>query len=392
MANYNFDEIIDRKGYSTYKKELMLARFGAEDILPLWVADMDFRTPDVVMNAINERSKHEILGYTVLPKDYFSPIINWLQKRHQWEIKREWIEFVAGVVPALAYAIRAFTTEGDSIIVQTPVYPPFMGYIEHNNRKLICNELVLKDSRYEIDLELFEKQIIENQVKMFILCSPHNPGGRVWTKEELKALSDICFKHKVLVISDEIHADLALFNHQHIPFASVSKEARDNSITLMAPSKTFNMPGLSSSFYIIPNKNIKKVYDMFINKLDCRGGNIFAYVATQAAYMYGEEWLSELKSYLQGNTGYVDQFIKNNIPQLKIMIPEASFLIWIDFRALGLNDDEIKDLLVKKAKLGLNDGPSFGPGGSGFARLNIATPHNILEMAMNSLKKAIRSL
>ena len=385
--SYNFDEIIDRKGYSTYKTDLAIARFGTDDLLPLWVADMDFRTPDFIMNTIKERCRHEVMGYTILPADYVEPIIDWLYKRHQWTVKKTWIEFIGGVVPAIAYSINSFTKEGDAIIIQTPVYPPFMHYVECNNRKLICNELVLKNDKYAIDFELFEKQIIDNEVKMYILCSPHNPGGRIWTKNELEILADICHKHKVLVISDEIHADLALAGYKHIPFASVSDVARDNSITLMAPSKTFNMPGLGSSFYIIPNEKIKVVFDKFIDKMDCRGGNIFAYTATQAAYSYGEKWLLQLLYYLQGNIDYVAHFIKLNIPQLKVMLPQASFLIWIDFRSLGLNDDEIKNLLVKKAKLGLNDGPSFGPGGSGFARLNIACSRSTLELAMSRLKE-----
>jgi cystathionine beta-lyase len=386
---YNFDEIIDRKGFSAYKTDLCLARFGTDDLLPLWVADMDFRTPDFIMNAIKERANHEIMGYTIRRRDFFTPIIDWLNKRHNWAIKREWLGFFSGVVPAIALTVNRFTQEGDAIIVQTPIYPPFMDVVNKNKRKLVCNELVLKNGIYEIDFALFEKQIIENEVKLFIFCSPHNPGGRVWTKEELITLANICQKHNVLVVSDEIHADLALPHYKHIPFASVSDAARENSITLMAPSKTFNMPGLMSSSYIIPNKTIRNNFENMMEKLDNGGGNIFAYAATTAAYTKGEEWLEQLINYLQGNIDYVDNFLKTNIPQLKAMIPQASFLIWIDFRGLGLSDDEIKKLLIEKAKLGLNDGPSFGPGGEGFSRINIACSRKILEEAMNKLKKAI---
>ncbi|GHT57705.1 aminotransferase [Bacteroidia bacterium] len=386
---YNFDEIIDRHGFSSYKTDLAEKVFGTSDLLPLWVADMDFRTPDFAMNAINERCKHEIMGYTIRDRDFFATAIAWLQTKHQWEINADWIDFIAGVVPAIALAINTYTKEGDAVLVQTPVYPPFMMFPRHNNRKLICNELLLRNGQYEIDFELFERQIRENAVKMFILCSPHNPGGRVWRLDELQRIDDICRKYGVLVISDEIHADLALYNHKHIPFATVSDSARENSVTFMAPSKTFNMPGLASSFYVIPNHNLRRAFGGYIDKLDCRGGNIFAYVATKAVYTQGAEWLAQLVEYLQGNIEFVADFLQKNLPAIKPIIPQASFLLWLDFRELGLKDDELQAFLVKKAKIGLNAGTTFGPGGSGFARLNVATPRSVLEEAMTRLKCAM---
>lgn len=386
---YNFDKKINRYGYSAYKTDLCVARFGTNDLLPLWVADMDFATPDFILKAIKKRTKHKVMGYTIRRKDFFVPIIDWLQKKHQWEIQSQWIGFVQGVVPGIALAVNEFTEKGDAIIVQTPVYPPFMSVITNNDRTLICNELVYKDGVYNIDFEIFEKQIVDNEVKMFIFCSPHNPGGRVWTKNEQEMLCDICIKHNVLVVSDEIHADLALFNHKHIPFASISEMAKQNSITLMAPSKTFNMPGLCSSFFIIPNDEKRKRFQKIIQNLECGGGNLYAYEATTAAYRYGKQWLNELIEYLEENVNYVDDFIRQNIPQLKIMKPQASFLIWIDFKALNLKDSELQHLLIYDAKLGLNDGPSFGQGGGGFARLNIACPRSILKEAMRRLKMAL---
>jgi len=394
---YNFDEIINRHGFSSYKTDLAEKVFGTADLLPLWVADMDFRTPDFIMNAINERCKHEIMGYTIRERDFCAPVIAWLARQHNWTVAPQWIDFIAGVVPAIALAINVFTKENDAIIIQTPVYPPFMEYVRCNNRRLICNELVLRNdsatltnhSQYEIDFEVFEKQIRENNIKMFIFCSPHNPGGRMWRLDELQKIDEICQKYKILVISDEIHADLALYNHKHIPFATVSEAARENSITFLAPSKTFNIPGLMSSFYVIPNPEIRGIFEKYINKLDCRGGNIFAYVATKAAYLYGDEWLAQLKKYLQKNIEFVAEYMENNLPKIKVIIPQASFLVWLDFRELGLTDNELKQLLVEKAKLGLNAGTSFGQGGSGFSRLNVACPRSVLEEAMKRLKIAV---
>ena len=386
--SYNFDELIDRRGFSTYKTDLATKVFGTADLLPLWVADMDFRTPDFIMNAINERCRHEIMGYTIRERDYFAPVVAWFARQHGWTIAPQWIDFIAGVVPAIALAINAFTKEDDAVIVQTPVYPPFMEYVRRNNRRLVCNELLLKNGQYEIDFELFEKQIGEHKVKMFILCSPHNPGGRVWRLDELQRIDEICQKYGVLVVSDEIHADLTLYNNRHIPFATVSETARERSVTFLAPSKTFNMPGLASSFYVIPNPEIRGIFDAYIEKLDCRGGNIFAYIATTAAYLHGDEWLAQMKKYLQGNIEYVAQYIDVYLPKIRAIIPQASFLVWLDFRGMQLTDSEIKHLLVSKAKLGLNAGTTFGQGGSGFARLNVACPRSVLEEAMRRLRGA----
>lgn len=382
---YNFDEIIDRCNTSAYKTDLLQARYGAKDLLPLWVADMDFKTPDFIMDAIRKRSEHEVLGYTVRNQNFYQPIIKWLEKKHGWKVQDDWIGFVPGIVPALAIAINALTEPGDKIIVQPPIYPPFMNVVKNNHRELIYNQLVLVDGQYRMDFEALEKAI-DDKTRMILLCSPHNPGGRVWSKEELMKLADICKKNNIIVVSDEIHADMVLDGFKHYPFPAVSDAAFENSVTLIAPSKTFNMAGLISSSYIIPNSILKNKFDSYIAANEIGTGNIFAYVAGNAAYENGEDWLAQMMDYIQENIRLVKSYIEENLPKIKVIVPEASFLIWLDFRELNLTDKEIKRLLVEEAKLALNDGPSFGPGGSGFQRINIGSPRAVIEEALNRLK------
>lgn len=389
---YNFDEIIDRSGTDAYKIELSPFYFGTKELLPLWVADMDFRTPDFVMEAIRKRSEHEIMGYTVRNKDFFSPIINWIKYKHDWKISRSWIGFVPGIVPAMAVSVLAFTQPDDKVIIQSPVYPPFFTLVENNNRQLIVNQLLLENGQYRMNFEELREQVSDSRVKMLLLCSPHNPGGRVWNKEELKELATICAENNVIVVADEIHADLVLPGYQHIPFATVSEFAMQNSITLMAPSKTFNIAGLCSSSYIIPNEQLRKTYFEQLEALEFVGGNIFAYVATKAAYEQGADWLQQLVEYIQGNIDFVVNYLQNNLPKITPIIPEASFLVWLDFSTFGLSENEIKELLVKKAKLGLNNGNSFGPGGQGFHRLNVGCSRLVLQEAMSRLKEVFGSL
>jgi cystathionine beta-lyase len=391
-VRYNFDEIIDRSGTDAYKIELSSFYFGTKELLPLWVADMDFRTPDFVMEAIRKRSEHEIMGYTVRNKDFFTPIINWIKYKHDWLISRSWIGFVQGIVPAMAVSVLAFTQPDDKIIIQSPVYPPFFTLVENNNRQLIINQLLLENGQYRMNFKELRKQVADPKVKMLLLCSPHNPGGRVWNKEELKELATICAENNVIVVADEIHADLVLPGYQHIPFATVSEVAMQNSITLMAPSKTFNIAGLCSSSYIIPNEQLRKIYSKQLEALEFSGGNIFAYVATKAAYEQGADWLQQLVEYIQGNIDFVVNYLQKNLPQITPIIPEASFLVWLDFSALGLSEDEVKELLVKKAKLGLNNGTSFGPGGEGFHRLNVGCSRLVLQEAMSRLKQVFGNL
>ena len=387
---YNFDELIDRRNTGAVKTDLCKKMFGTDDLIPLWVADMDFRTPDFIIDAINNRCKHPILGYTVPDEEYFNSIIRWIETRHGWKLERSWLGFLPGIVPGLAFAVNALTQTGDQIIIQPPVYPPFIHVPSKNDRELIYNPLKVVDGRFEMDLEDLEYKITD-RTRMFILCNPHNPGGRTWDADTLIKVAEICHKHGVLVVSDEIHSDMALPGNVHTPFASVSELAEQNSITYMAPSKTFNMAGLVSSSYIIPNSEIQKKFSDFMDNSELANGNIFAYVAAQAAYEKGTEWLSEMISYIQGNVDYIVEFLEKNVPQIKPMIPQASFLIWLDCAGLEMNSHQLQEFMVKEARLGLNKGTTFGPGGEQHLRLNIGCSREVLKQAMEQLKSAINS-
>ena len=387
--NYNFDEIIDRRNTGAIKIERCKALYGSEDVLPLWVADMDFRTPDFIFEAIRERCEHPILGYSMPPKEFYPSLINWIQNHHQWEVKRSWIGFLPGIVPGLAFAVQSLTVPGDAVIVQPPVYYPFFHVVKNNNRELINNPLKLVHGKYEMDFEDLESKITPN-TKLFILCNPHNPGGRVWSAETLKRLADICVKHDIIVVSDEIHADMVLKGHKHVPFATVSESAAQISLTFMAPSKTFNMPGLISSSYIIPNEVLRHRFVDYMEASEMTGGNIFAYAASVAAYEKGEEWRKQMLEYVQGNIDYVVDFLKTNIPQIKPMYPEASFLVWLNCKELGMETDELFNFFAQKAGLGLNKGTTFGPGGEYHLRLNVACSRMILKQAMEQLAKAVK--
>ncbi|HPS10170.1 MAG TPA: PatB family C-S lyase [Paludibacteraceae bacterium] len=387
---YNFDELIDRRNTGAVKTDLCKKMFGTNDLIPLWVADMDFRTPDFIIDAINNRCKHPILGYTVPDEEYFNSIIRWIDARHGWKLERSWLGFLPGIVPGLAFAVNALTQTGDQIIIQPPVYPPFIQVPSKNGRELIYNPLKVVEGRFEMDLKDLEYKITD-RTRMFILCNPHNPGGRTWDADTLIKVAEICHKHGVLVVSDEIHSDMALPGNVHTPFASVSELAEQNSITYMAPSKTFNMAGLVSSSYIIPNSEIRKKFSDFMDNSELANGNIFAYVAAQAAYEKGTEWLSEMISYIQGNVDYIVEFLEKNIPQIKPMIPQASFLIWLDCAGLEMNSHQLQEFMVKEARLGLNKGTTFGPGGEQHLRLNIGCSREVLKQAMEQLKSAINS-
>ena len=387
---YNFDELIDRRNTGAVKTDLCKKMFGTDDLIPLWVADMDFRTPDFIIDAINNRCKHPILGYTVPDEEYFNSIIRWIDARHGWKLERNWLGFLPGIVPGLAFAVNALTQTGDQIIIQPPVYPPFIQVPSKNGRELIYNPLKVVEGRFEMDLKDLEYKITD-RTRMFILCNPHNPGGRTWDADTLIKVAEICHKHGVLVVSDEIHSDMALPGNVHTPFASVSELAEQNSITYMAPSKTFNMAGLVSSSYIIPNSEIRKKFSDFMDNSELANGNIFAYVAAQAAYENGTEWLTEMIRYIQGNVNYIVEFLEKNVPQIKPMIPQASFLIWLDCAGLEMNSHQLQDFMVKEARLGLNKGTTFGPGGEQHLRLNIGCSREVLKQAMEQLKSAINS-
>lgn len=390
MAVYNFDEIIDRNGTNCLKVDALQERYGSSDLIPLWVADMDFKAPPAVIDAIIKRAQHGIFGYTRPSQEYHDSIRNWLDKHHDWQIKQEWTSFIPGIVKGIGFVVSCFTDRNDKIIIQPPVYHPFRIIPTLQHREVIDNELILKENRYYMDLEGLKNKIALG-AKIFILCNPHNPGGRVWTKQELIDLAEICYDNNVLVISDEIHADLAHKGHKHIPFATVSDKAAMNSITFMAPSKTFNIAGIVSSFSVIPNEKIRDKFHAYLESFELEEGYIFAYTATQAAYQHGEEWLVQAKEYIWGNIQFVDNYLKENIPQIKAMIPDASYLIWLDCRDLNLSQPQLEDLFVNKAKLALNTGTMFGKGGEGFMRLNVGSPRSILAKALAQLKDAVNN-
>lgn len=390
MAKYNFDQIVDRRGTNALKTDVLKERYGDDNLIPLWVADMDFLSPPAVSEAIIERAKHGLFGYTCPCQEYYNSIINWVSRKHDWTVDQQWLTFIPGIVKGIAFVLDCFSTKENHIIIQPPVYHPFRIIPTLHQRKVIDNPLVLEAGQYKMDLEDLKKRIDSN-TKILILCNPHNPGGRVWTKQELVDLAEICYDNGILVISDEIHSDMAFGKNKHVPFASVSGKAAQNSITFMAPSKTFNIAGIVSSYSIIPNDKIRTKFNNYLRSSELEEGHIFAYLAAQAAYDKGEEWLNEAKDYIWGNILFVEEFMKTNIPQIKTMIPEASFLVWLDCRELNLSQKDLVSLFVKDAKLALNDGTMFGKGGEGFMRLNVGSPRSILEKALNNLKAAINN-
>ena len=388
---YNFDEIIERKGTDCIKYDGLPMFFGADDILPVWVADMDFRTPDFIMDAIRKRLDHEILGYTFRSGAFSNSIINWVKHRHNWEVPKEWISFSPGVVASITSSVLAFTGPGDKVIVQTPVYFPFFESVRGVKRLLIENPLKLLNGRYCFDLEDLESKIDE-KAKMLILCNPHNPGGMVWRQDELKALSEICIRHNLIVVSDEIHSDLIFKGNTHIPYPTLSEEAAENSIVCMAPSKTFNVAGLSTSFVVMPNPDMMKSYEKLMRTLHIHMGNIPGTIALEAAYTHGQNWLNELMEYVEGNYGYLYGFISKNLPGIKVMKPEATYLVWLDFSAYRMNDKQLNKFLIEKAKVGLNNGSRFGRNGNGYMRINIGCPLSIVVEALNRIYEAFRDL
>jgi len=384
-----FDKKIDRLGSNSFKYDMMGKLFGTTDAIPMWVADMDFASPDFVLDAIRERCDHGILGYTLLPQGWSAAIVNWMRQRHGWNVTPQQLGFIPGIVSGLGLAIQCFSQPGDGILVQTPVYPPFMSLPTANDRKLVINRLVFHDGQFHIDFADFERQVAT--CTLFLLCNPHNPGGRIWTIDELERMCAICNKYGVLIVSDEIHADLALPGHTHHCPGSFSPELSNNIITLMAPSKTFNIPGLSSSYFIIQNEALRKQFAAYLDRAELGYGSLFSIIAAQAAYEKGHEWLEQLKTYLATNIEYVDSFLKQHTPRIKACLPDASFLIWLDCRELLLDDHSLKHFFLKEAGLALNAGASFGPGGEGFMRLNIGCPRSTVEQAMEQLKVAYQS-
>lgn len=388
---YNFDEIISREGTNSIKYDARQRVFGNEEVLPMWVADMDFRTPDFVISALRQRLEHEILGYTFRGNEFNEAIVSWMKKRHGWDVEAAWLSFSPGVVPALNMLVMALTEPGDRIIVQPPVYFPFFGAIRENGREIVENPLVLKNGRLNMDLDDLKQKAAG--ARMLLLCHPHNPGGSVWTRQELETLAQICIDNDVLMISDEIHSDLIFKGHQHIPLASLSPEVAALTVTCNAPSKTFNLAGLATSYLIIPNKQLLEKYNRMINdQLHAGMGNLFGAIALQAAYEHGEEWLEQLLDYVHQNVNLVREYLQQNIPQITMIEPESTYMIWLDCRALGFSAGKLKDFFVDDARLGLNEGAMFGSGGEGFMRLNVACPRQVVQWAMEQLMVAVKEI
>jgi len=387
---YNFNQVIDRKNTNSLKYDFAVERGKPVDILPLWVADMDFQAPSEVLDAMHKSISHGIFGYTEVKSDYFDVIYHWFSTHFDWETEENWLIKTPGVVFAIALAIKALTKEGEGILIQQPVYYPFAETIHSNNRKLVVNSLVYKDGCYRIDFEDFEQKIISENVKLFLLCNPHNPVGRVWSKEELLELGNICIKHGVVVVSDEIHCDFTYPGYKHIVFASINEEFAQNSILCTAPSKTFNLAGLQISNIFIKNETIRQKIKTEIVKSGYSQLNTLGLVACKAAYEYGEPWLNELKSYLVDNLIFVREFLAEKLPEIKLIEPQGTYLIWLDCSALNLTKKEMEHLFVHQANLWVDPGIIFGKEGENFERINIACPRIVLEQALTQLEKAIR--
>lgn len=389
---YDFDEQIERRGSDCLKYDFAVERGMPEDILPLWVADMDFRTAPCITERIQKDAAFGIFGYTDSKDDYFETLSKWYETYFNWKVEKDWLVKTPGIVFAIATAVSAFTKEGDSVLIQQPVYYPFSSVIRNNNRRLVNNELVLEDGRYEMDLEDFEKKIVQEKVKLFILCSPHNPVGRVWTEEELRRIGEICLKYDVKIVSDEIHSDFVYPGFVHHVLTTVDERFRDISIVCTAPSKTFNLAGLQVSNVWIPNPELRRVFEQKISAVGYSEVNMLGLHACQAAYEGGREWLEQLKEYLKGNLDFVRNYLKENIPQIKLIEPEGTYLVWLDCRELGLSEKELEQFIAQKAKLWLDDGVIFGKAGEGFERVNIACPRATLKEALERLKKAAATL
>ena len=383
---YNFDKVIERTNTNCVKWDLRSVFFKNPDLMPLWVADMDFETPDFILDDIKARMEHPVLGYTFRPSDFNKAFQVWAKKKYDWDIKPDWISFSPGVVSAVSIAVMEFTNPEDEIIVQPPVYFPFFKSIEGLNRKLIYNPLKEIDDRYCFDFDNLE-EIITPKTKMLILCNPHNPGGSAWTPEELGKLAEICSKHDIFVVSDEIHADLVFEPAVHTPFITATKRPELKTIALLAASKSFNLAGLATSMVVIPDADIKAKYDNMLQTLHIGGGNLFGSIATMSAYSKGWEWMQQLLVYLKSNRDFMVNYFHKELPGLRILIPEATYLAWIDFSSLGMKQDELNNWMYNEVGVGLNTGTMFGPGGEGFMRINFACPKKQLELALQRIKK-----
>jgi len=385
---YNFDEVIERSNTASVKYDLRKMFFGTEEVIPMWVADMDFKTPPFILDSIKERAEHHVLGYSFRPPEYYNAIVNWLQRHHNWIIKSEWICFSPGIVPALNLAVLAFTKPGDRIIVQPPVYFPFFSAVSSNNRVLSYNQLQMVTDRYQMDYKGLEKLCMKGAA-MIIISNPHNPGGNAWREDELEHLADICLKYDVLMVSDEIHADLVNVGYKHTVLASLSNAIAKKTITMTSASKTFNLAALSTASVIISDNKLRKTFNNVVQNLHIDMGNVFGTLATIAAYNQGDKWLEQLIQYIDGNINILDQTLKSDIPEIKMIRPEATYMAWLDCSMLDMDDKALNNFFIKEAGLGLNPGIQFGKGGSSYMRTNLACPKSILEKALGQLKTAL---
>lgn len=386
---YSFDELIERSGYGDIKFDARKDYFHNDNVIPMWIADMDFATPPFILDALKKRLEYPVLGYTLKQEGFYHAIISWLKSRHNWTIDKDWIVFSPGLVPAISLAVLAFTKPGDKIIIQPPVYPPFFWCINNNKRVIVENPLINDNGYYRMDFDNLE-MLAARGAKMLILCSPHNPVGRVWRESEIQGLIEICKKYNILIISDEIHADLVFQPNTHLPVSLVAPEYSDKIVTCVAPSKTFNLAGLSTAAVIISDEKLRKEFAALVDTIHVGMGNIFGFVALEAAYMHGHEWLNQLLIYLQENISFVKNFLDENIPQISFVEPEATYLLWLDCRKMGMNDAELTDFFIRKAGIGPSHGKIFGKEGEGFQRLNIASPGIIIKEAMKQLADAFK--
>lgn len=390
-AMNDFDKIINRRGSGALKTDALQERYGRADLIPLWVADMDFESPSFIREALRRELEIPVLGYAMENPRWRDAIISWQLRRHQWDIERDWLTFIPGIVKGIALAVEFLTNPGDKVLIMPPVYHPFRLVTVLNGREAAeCQMLTDDNGRFMIDFDKLEEQA--PGCKLLIFANPHNPGGRVWTKEELQKVAEICHRHGVTVISDEIHCDLTLPDHKHIPFATVSPEAAKISITFGSPSKAFNIPGLASSFAVVPDEELRNRFYSRLAATELNDPCLLQQAAVVAAYEKGEEWLASLIDYIVGNIHFTNEYLKRNIPEIKAVVPEASYLIWLDCRELGLNHQELNSFFIDQAHLALNDGVMFGSGSEGFMRLNVGSPRAVIEKALDSLRAAVNNL
>ena len=391
MKIYDFNAPIDRRGTHCVKFDALKDMYGRDDLLSLWVADMEFATPDCIIDALKRRLDLPVLGYPVKYDGYWQSVVNWIYNHHGWQVQREWMRYIPGIVKGIGMVVNVFTQPGDKIIIQPPVYHPFRLVPEHNGREIVMNPLRREGDSYTMDFEQLE-QVIDDKCRILILANPHNPIGITWDKATLARLADIAVKHNLIVISDEIHCDMALYGNKHIPFASVSENAARCSITFGAPSKTFNIAGIVSSYAIVPDEALREKFFAWLTANEMDMATIFAMVATEAAFSEGEEWRQQMLSHIESNIDFVNEYLKANIPEVRAIKPQASYLVWLDFSALELEHEKLIDMLVNDAHLAMNDGAMFGIGGEQHTRLNVGTQRAVLEQAMSQLKEAIDKL